>query len=347
MRITGESQIALDCDSGTLLENVRLIYEQIEHAKRLLLSGSVLDLRLSLILLDNAAEVMMYRKLAYRFRWDDKYKWERIDDLPPELRPKYTKEERERAEKEFEPMIRLLLRFAEVSHSEAAVLRICHKIRIEAFHRAEWNRNILLPITKLLFLTVAGMTIRFRANSYTEPRDDDGPNMDFLKRFGLTRASLLFDDGVLMTMREKLIQNITLEQTALAELLAGELEERIEDIISNLAYLQNTDADDAIDHQLQYGQFWRERGAAIAKACHARHEAWEPGLQQAFSEWKMNPGAKYTIPKLRKLQRHAAALRKGKTAPNVLERYWAIQSRFLELEDEIIQAVIDFDMENG
>jgi hypothetical protein len=330
------------------VENIRLIYEQIEHAKKLLKSGSVLDLRLSLILLDNAAEVMMYRKLMYRFRWDDKFnKWERIEELPPELRPRYTREERDRAEREFEPMIRLLVKFGDMKHREAAVLRVCHKIRVEAFHRAEWNENILLPTTTLLFLTVAGMTIPFRANWYTEPRADDSLAKDFLKRFGLTRTSALFDDGAVTAMREVLIQDIALDQTAFAELLAGELEERIESIISNLAYMGNVDADEHVDRNLQYGQFWQERGADIAKACLDRGEAWDPAVEQAFIEWKVKPGAKYTIPKLRNWQRHAAALRSSKTASNALERYWAIQDKFICLEDDVRQAVFEFDMEHG
>jgi len=53
------------------VERVRLIYEQIEEAKRLLLKGSLLDLRLSLILLDNAAEVLMFRELERVFAQDD------------------------------------------------------------------------------------------------------------------------------------------------------------------------------------------------------------------------------------------------------------------------------------
>jgi hypothetical protein len=111
--------------------------------------------------------------------------------------------------------------------------------------------------------------------------------------------------------------------------------------------LQNIDGDDVIDERLQYGQIWQERGADIARACHARNEAWDPALQQAFLEWKVNPGAKYTVPKLRKWQRHAAALRKAKTASNVLERYWAIQATFIEIEEVMIRGVIEFDMENG
>ncbi len=47
------------------MENVRLIYEQIEEARRHLVDGSLLHLGLALILLDNAAELMMYRELEY------------------------------------------------------------------------------------------------------------------------------------------------------------------------------------------------------------------------------------------------------------------------------------------
>ena len=209
------------------MENVRLIYEQIEHAKRMLLSESILDLRLSLILLDNAAEVMMYRELSSRFRWDDngKPQWMRPEDLPQELRPKYTKEERDRAEREFEPLIRLLRRFDKLSESEAAVLRVCHKMRVDGFHRAEMNENIFLPTTKLLFLTVSDMTLKFRAGHYTEPRSNDGPDAQFLKRFGLKRAhSLLNDEGV-KAMRAVLVRDVNFDPQAFSDLLAEDLEE--------------------------------------------------------------------------------------------------------------------------
>lgn len=56
------------------VERVRLIYEQIEEAKKYILAGSVLQLRLSLILLDNAVELMMYRELMYDFASDDHYR---------------------------------------------------------------------------------------------------------------------------------------------------------------------------------------------------------------------------------------------------------------------------------
>ena len=45
------------------MENIRLIYEQIETAKAHLLQGDVSNSRLALILLDNVAELLMAREL--------------------------------------------------------------------------------------------------------------------------------------------------------------------------------------------------------------------------------------------------------------------------------------------
>jgi len=85
------------------MENVRLIYEQIEEAKKLLLGGSVLHLRLSLILLDNAVELMMHRELEYEFGWYDHWRPKSQPALDVWLKaglgPKYTEEERKGAER--------------------------------------------------------------------------------------------------------------------------------------------------------------------------------------------------------------------------------------------------------
>src|SRR5690348_16133785 len=94
------------------MERVRLIYEQLEEAKRFLAEGSLLNLRLSLILLDNAAEVLMFRELEEVFAWDDAMtpQWEpaRSERIKAGLGPKYTEEERSRAQSEFEAQLRIL-----------------------------------------------------------------------------------------------------------------------------------------------------------------------------------------------------------------------------------------------
>jgi hypothetical protein len=111
--------------------------------------------------------------------------------------------------------------------------------------------------------------------------------------------------------------------------------------------MNDTEDEAKIDHNLQYVQFWRERGAAVARERAERREAWSPAIDEAFDEWKKNPGPKYTVPKLRKWKQHAAALRKSTNASHVLTRYWGIQDMFVDLEEDVIRAAVEFDIEHG
>src|SRR4030066_2252031 len=53
------------------MERIWLIVDQIEEAKKLLNSDKFSFLRMSLLLLDNAAEVLMYRKILDEFTYDE------------------------------------------------------------------------------------------------------------------------------------------------------------------------------------------------------------------------------------------------------------------------------------
>jgi hypothetical protein len=72
--------------------------------------GSAPKLRLALILLDNAAELLIYRELQKQFAKDDYWRrgsaWR--DSNEDQVKLKYTDEERHRANEEFAPMTKLL-----------------------------------------------------------------------------------------------------------------------------------------------------------------------------------------------------------------------------------------------
>jgi len=89
------------------MESVRLIYEQIEEAKRYLLGCSLLQVRLALILLDNAAELLMCRELQHEFALNDGWEpeWEpaRTEWIRAGLGPKYTDEERKNSTRNSNP----------------------------------------------------------------------------------------------------------------------------------------------------------------------------------------------------------------------------------------------------
>ena len=75
-----------------------------------MLQRNLLDTRLALILLDNVAELLMYRELRHTFAWNDSI-MPRINIQVPGIEfptPPYSPEERRQAEREFDPKVKLL-----------------------------------------------------------------------------------------------------------------------------------------------------------------------------------------------------------------------------------------------
>ena len=190
------------------MERVRIIYEQIEEARKYLDSGSLLQLRLALILLDNAAELMMHRELQYQFAWDDQRlpKWEpgRTEWIRAGRGPKYTEEERRKSEQEFKPKLRVLcFRLDRISKDDRSVLCVCHKLRCEAFHEGHIRTQILEQVCRLLYLTTAELSLKLPFRSYMiRGGDHNKENTAFLARFGFADPyELATDEGVLTSVR--------------------------------------------------------------------------------------------------------------------------------------------------
>jgi hypothetical protein len=326
------------------MENVRVIYEQIEEAKRQLTAGSLLRLRLALILLDNAAELMMYRELEHEFAWCDQImpKWEpaRTEWLAHDSGPKYTAEERRDAEKEFDPKARILaLRLRRITADERDILSVCHKFRCEAFHRGHLRREILLPVCKLLYLTVAALTVKLWPRSYQLPSPNPHPDdAGFLARFGIVNALSLTTEEGREQLRRVLVEDIVLDVAEQCQVLSADLTERIQNTIANLAYLGDTEDDRTIDHNLQYTQFWREQGAELA-----RERLRESDLKKAFENWRIAGKARYTLAKMRFWLRRAEHISRRKNPARAIVDYWALEKRFGAFEEEVSEAVVEYE----
>ena len=173
------------------MQNVRLIYEQIETAKGHLLAGGVLDCRLALILLDNAAELLMARTLRDRFDFDDFfYPQDGGARLPNTMRAKYTSEERKGAEWEFEPKLRILgFRMGKLSLEERSIFKVCHRLRNEAFHAGTLRHSILSQTVSLLFQATVALTRKLPLQTFVLPGPHP-PAADarFLTRFEIDDA---------------------------------------------------------------------------------------------------------------------------------------------------------------
>jgi hypothetical protein len=330
-----------------IVERVRLIYEQLEEAKRLMRDGSASKLRLALILLDNAAELLMYRELRKQFATDDYWRrgsaWRHHSEDRAKI--KYTDEERRRSEKEFAPMTKLLaMRLGRISSQDRTILDICHGVRRDAFHRGEMNNRIFAAVTRLLFVTVVNLTTKLPFRSFMIV-GGTGTNEDsaFLTRFQLSHREQLATDGAKAQLAAVLLDGIAFDDAEFGEVLASDLEESIESIMGGIAYVNDQCSDVQADKHLQYGQFWRERGAAIATECDRQGRGCKDELDAAFQRWLENPGPKFTFRKLRVWRHHASAIRSIRSPSDMLARYWAIHRRIADLEEEVLRGVAEYD----
>jgi hypothetical protein len=326
------------------VERVRLIYEQIEEARKYLEGGSLLQLRLALILLDNAAELLMYRELCHKFSWDDalgpKGEPGRTEWIQAGLGPTYTREERIDSEREFEPKLRILqFRLKRISEDERKILRVCHKLRCEAFHRVHIRSGILVRVCKLLYLTVADLTIKLPLKFYSIPGGNlSDENAAFMERFGLKSPYGLGTEEESGRLRNKLVENIPFDPAQFAQILSDDLVERIDSTIDGLAYVGGTDDRSRIDHNLQHTQFWRELGANMLKS-----GVYEPRLGEEFKAWQATGRAKFTLSKLDRWRRVALAIGRSTNPASALDHYWAIDKRFSPLEQDVAEAVWRYD----
>jgi hypothetical protein len=324
--------------------NVRLIYEQIEAAKSYLLDGSLLGCRLALILLDNAAELMMHRELEDQFAQDDTWRpqWEpaRTEWLQSELGPKYTPDQRQAAEREFEPKTRILcIELRRISDGERHILNVCHKLRCEAFHRGVLRHQILDHISRVLYLTVVELTLKLPFRNFILPGSTPTPEeADFLARFNIDYATSLASDESRRQMAECLSVGVILDPASLLAALSDDLVERIDEVVQGLETVGQTKDRDRIDRNLQHTQFWREIGAKLME-----EGLRGPDLEATYLQWQEEGRAKYTLHKIDQWRRQAEAIRRFKTAAAALVSYWAVDKRLHPLEDDVFEAVFRYE----
>ena len=288
----------------------------------------------------------MYRDLQKQFAKDDY--WRRGSaprDPKDQVRLKYTDDERRRANEEFAPMTKLLaVRLGRISTQDRTILDVGHKIRKDAFHRGEMNDRIFAAVTRLLFVTVVNLTTKLPFRSFAIVGGTGAAeNTAFLTRFGFSRADQLVADGAKAQLAAVLLDGVAFDAGEFGKLLAYDLEERIEGIMGGIAYVNDECSDDQADRHLQFGQFWKERGAGIATTCDREGRACKDELDAAFQQWLENPGPKFTFEKLRGWQRHASAIKGIKSPADMLARYWAIHHRISDLEEEVLRGVAEYD----
>jgi hypothetical protein len=323
------------------MKRLRLIYEQLDEAKTYLLRGSLLNLRLALILADNAAELLMFNVLENKFSRDEwlrplRKNYEKLGlPLDPVLQPKYSDEERARAEKEFEPMVLLLQhRLSQLSPSDATVLRISHRLRRDAFHRGQLREDILGPIVRLLFTTVVRLTESLRLGTVVMEFPLDEDDKVFLRRFGMEEAFLSYSEETRNTFSTKLLEGAEFDMVSFRIALTEDMVGRTEALLNQLSAFYDDDRQK--NEELFRYQFWQENAAQDERPQGSTFDA-------AFATWQTNASPLVTVEWLRRFKASVRRKLQSQHPSQVLAGYWGLEKDFAAKEDFVERHVAAVD----
>ena len=288
----------------------------------------------------------MYEALRYRFNYDDRLiapliaqsKQLRLS-IDPALDIKYSADERRKAERDFEPMLRLLeVRLGSISRDDRSILGIAHKIRRDTFHRGFLREEILQPVCTVLFRTVAGLTVKLKhkSMSHGELSNDE---KNFLARSQMQHPSRLIDDDEVRRISGMLIDGIP-EPNGLefAKLFSEEIGSRIEESLGGLREVGRSDDEERLNMLLNHEEFSGEKSRELSTL--------RPGSDletEMFRTWMAEGNSRFSVRKIKVLQRKARLIRTLRSPAQVLSLYWNVETAFGGAGARISKIVSDYD----
>lgn len=255
------------------MERLILIVEQLEECKRLILEGGLSPLRMALLLLDNAVEIMMYRQikneLAVSRMYENMLKSmealqshdmdvkrreqlnEHIKKLQEQIVPL---REKRKITKVFDEKLKFLTQKQCIGQSVAAVLSSMHRYRNTAHHQDKVRKETLRPIVLLLFEVACDLMVSLRPSYMSWSSSEDYSR--FEKRYGVL-ATNAGDEKQRALIRNQLRQDLPLEFSDLRNDLVSHLEARLQDLIEALEFVaENVSDKEDLDGALRHIEFW-------------------------------------------------------------------------------------------
>lgn len=223
-------------------DRLLLIIEQLELARELIRTGSIARCRAALVVLDNLAEILLMDHAEIIFK--DNEGFYRIRGL------RFNSDDQRRIKNDFGRKIQLasnpydaVLGNIEpiLLGPDATIFQVAHQYRNDVYHRGRHNPVLLKPLTKLYLIAVGRALVESFQDSLWHQHLDIGPTdprMSELERFGSAVRKIIEQRSVasIRGQKRKLVaavvanisKNAMVEASALASLLADDLELRVE-----------------------------------------------------------------------------------------------------------------------
>ena len=255
------------------MRNLEIILFQVDEARRYIEDGRVSQLRLALLLLDNAAEIQMELCIQnhllhedWRSDFRDRIRQFHGTDLSEDLKKiiewqPLNGKERRSVERFFDEKIRFLTERHNVLDKRlAGPLSYLHRYRNEAHHRANVRQDTINTACKILLDINCQMlsSVSPGVTSYSS-----GEDYSWLEsRFGISAARTFSRETVVKTATDDIRSRVSLSDESIAATLAANLESRIENVLESLDFaIENTripDRDAAIRESQRYGESQRD-----------------------------------------------------------------------------------------
>jgi hypothetical protein len=317
------------------MERLVNIVEQIREAGRLLGLKSAPHARMALLLLDNAAEILMHRTVVNDLQHDDT--WLRIiqsakDSLPANeaaafiqqsrykpIPPKHRKE----IVRHFIPKVDFLIEQQKLPEVVGQVVKALHRYRNDAYHRDKVRRDTLHAAAIIYYEVVCELFVTLPPSSVAFSRADDYAG--FLSKFGLSSPYSIIPDGF-EEIASKLRSEIGIDANTLAQVLSGHLVSRLDELREGLDFIcENVERDATHEKELKKIQFWKKTGRIPKNETDQQYIVYEP---------------KYTLANLSEWQAKAEQLETqvGEGKLKLLREFCEIE-RHLELLEEMVNEV--------
>jgi hypothetical protein len=246
------------------MERLERVVIQLEECKRFILGAKVSYLRLALLLLDNAAEILMHRRVADELAHDEFYvKLHRtIDSVPASPAEKeaarkrlgYTplSEKRKKALAwSFEEKARFLSQEKrDLPEPAARILCYLHRYRNEAYHRDHVRPGSVRPATLILFEIVCDLLLCL-PSSWSYSSDGD---YGWLEKYGVhpLRGGIRGTPQIVSELKK----GLPLDVEDLRTSLTTHLNDRIDEIVEGIHFVSEPRAGE--EETLKALQLWSQ-----------------------------------------------------------------------------------------
>jgi hypothetical protein len=310
---------------------------QLEEAKKLVEHGDVAHLRLALILLDNAVEVMMHRVIEGEMMHSDMYArmLENFPADPLDLKREEIRQEMAthvvppKRQKEIRRVFGEKIKFLSEDHDNiplpcARALKHLHDYRNETQHRDQVRSESITAATLVYFDIATDFLVRLEPGSTVW---HSGDNYDWLKRYGIDKK-LAPSAETRARIADGLRVGLPLDTAGIRTALATHLMGRIDAMENQLVFVEECLPPDLrAETTLKVIQFWHQHPMPPNASLAEVRAFVAPHGPDAFTKWRAATDALNAV----------------KDKLEMFDQFATIEDEFEPLETIIDDTVSDID----